>query len=100
MHVITRRALVDFARRHPQAEAPLDFWYRAARRSPWRSIAEVRRVFPSADSVGACTVFNIGGNDFRLVTKIYYADQVVLVRAVLTHAEYSKEGWKSDCTSR
>ena len=40
------------------------------------------------------TVFNIGGNDFRLIAEIFYDDQTVLIRHVLTHAEYDKEDWK------
>jgi mRNA-degrading endonuclease HigB of HigAB toxin-antitoxin module len=40
------------------------------------------------------TVFNIGGNDFRLITEIFYGDQTVLIRDVLRHAEYDKGDWK------
>ena len=60
------------------------------------------RLYPHADGVPvgkgdqkrAYTVFNIGGNDFRLITEIFYDDQTVLIRHVLTHAEYDKEDWK------
>jgi mRNA interferase HigB len=48
----------------------------------------------SADGVGKYTVFNIKGNSFRFITEIYYASQVVLTRHVLTHADYSRGGWK------
>jgi mRNA interferase HigB len=43
------------------------------------------------------TVFNIGGNKYRLITKIKYARQVIYIRRVLTHPEYSKEKWKDEC---
>jgi mRNA interferase HigB len=56
---------------------------------------DVREDFRHADAVGVFTVFNIGGNKYRLVTVIKYRWQVIYVRHVLTHAEYSKEKWKS-----
>jgi mRNA-degrading endonuclease HigB of HigAB toxin-antitoxin module len=42
-------------------------------------------------------IFNIAGNKYRLIAKIYYQQQTVLIRFVLTHAEYDREGWKHDC---
>ena len=50
--------------------------------------------FPSADLVEQFTVINIGGNKYRLVLEIFFRDQVVLVRHVLTHADYVKGKWK------
>lgn len=97
MHVISRKALREFAARYPAANNQLDAWYRAARRARWANIADVRRDYPHADAYGTCTIFNIAGNNFRLVTKVYYEDQVILIRAVLTHAEYDREVWKDDC---
>ncbi|HMN27602.1 MAG TPA: type II toxin-antitoxin system HigB family toxin, partial [Caldilineaceae bacterium] len=57
---------------------------------------ELRRDFPSADQVRRLTVFDIGGNHFRLIARVEYASQRVYVRAVLTHAEYDVEKWKND----
>ena len=57
---------------------------------------DVRRMFPSADAVGEFTVFNIKGNSYRLITEINYRTGRVFLRHVLTHAEYAKEGWKSE----
>lgn len=53
--------------------------------------------YPHADLVGACTVFNIGGNKYRLVTAIIYGIWRVYVRNLLTHLEYSRNTWKRDC---
>ncbi len=55
---------------------------------------EVRRELPTADAVEQFTVFNIKGNEYRLITEINYRTGRVFVRHVLTHAEYSKGGWK------
>lgn len=86
-----------FWERYPQAREPLENWYTVAEGARWQSLAETREDFRHADPVGDCTVFNIGGNKYRLVVKINYQKQKVFIRAVLTHAEYDKEGWKKDC---
>ena len=94
LHVISRKKLLEAATEHASLGGPLDVWYRIARKARWRNLAEVRQVFPSADAVGEFTVFNIKGNAFRLITEINYRTGKVFLRHVLTHAEYSKEGWK------
>ena len=66
--IISRKALRDFADSHRDVEAPLDDWYRIAKRSRWTSIVDVRKTYPQADAVGEFTVFNVGGNKFRLAT--------------------------------
>lgn len=94
MRVISRRTLREFIGQHPNAESSIDQWYRAVRRASWQSLAAVRRVFPHADQVGRRTVFNIAGNNYRLIARINYRTQKLYVLAVLTHAAYDKEQWK------
>ena len=55
---------------------------------------DVRKTYPHADAVGEFTVFNIGGNKYRLATSINYRTGKVYIHCVLTHEEYSKEDWK------
>jgi mRNA interferase HigB len=93
LHVISRRKLLDAAERHRELAGPLDVWYRIAKKAEWRNLLEIRRVFPSADSVGRFTVFNIKGNSYRLISEINYHTQKIFLRDVLTHAEYSKGDW-------
>jgi mRNA interferase HigB len=95
MHIISRRKLREFSEDHPDAGAALDHWYNAARRAIWRNFADVRATFGSADQVGHFVVFNIGGNKFRLIVRIYYEDAVMLIRHVLTHEAYDRGDWKS-----
>ena len=94
MRVISKGAITDFAERRLDALEPLMHWYRVAKRAAWKNISEVRSDFPHADAVGIFTVFNIAGNKYRLITVIKYRWQVVYIRAVLTHVEYSREKWK------
>jgi mRNA interferase HigB len=95
MHVISRRKLKDAATRHGDLEGPLDAWFRIAKKAQWRNLAEVRKTFSSADAVGKWTVFNIKGNQYRLVAEINYVFGRIYIRHVLTHAEYDRGGWKS-----
>jgi mRNA interferase HigB len=97
MHIITKRALRVFWEKHPDAKESLNYWYQVARKNNWQNLVEVRKDFSHADLAGVCTIFNISGNKYRLITKIYYQDQVILIRFVLTHAEYDKGGYRNDC---
>ena len=94
VRVISHRAIVEAARRHPDAGAALDNWYRITRRARWSHLAETRRDFGHADPVGDLTVFNIKGKPYRLIARIIYATQKVFVRRVLTHVEYDRGGWQ------
>jgi len=86
--------LLEAAQTHGDGlDVALDVWYRIACKASWKSLAEVRQVFPHADSVGKYTVFNVKGNNYRLITVIVYP-KTLFIRNVLTHAEYEKGSWK------
>src|SRR5437870_3962443 len=97
LHIITRKRLKEFWEKHQDAEAPLRAWYKVASRATWQNLAETRQDFPHADPVGACTIFNIGGNKYRLIAVIRYQAQRVYIIRMLTHKEYNTEKWKHDC---
>jgi len=94
VRVISRKALREFSDAHQDAETPLDDWYRITRRSQWTSLIDVRKTYPYADSAGKFTIFNIGGNKYRLATYINYRTGKVYVRYVMTHEEHSRKDWK------
>ena len=97
MRVISKRRLREFWETHPDSKASLEEWYKLTRKAAWGNLAEARATFRHADSVGTCTIFNIKGNDYRLITKIDYGYQKVFVKYVLTHPEYDKGKWKGVC---
>ena len=97
MHVISVKRLREFWAKWPDAEEPLRAWYRVANKAEWGNFADVREVFPHADQVGRCTVFNVGGNKYRLIVVIHFNRGRLYVRHVLTHREYDREKWKEDC---
>lgn len=89
MRIIAKRPLREFWKRHPDAEEPLLAWYREVEREDWDSPAKVKAKYRNASIVGDNrVVFNIKGNDYRLVVKINYPYRTVYVRFVGTHAEY------------
>lgn len=94
LHVIGRKKLLTAAEEHGDLAGPLDVWYRIAKRADWTSLKAVRRDFPFADGVGKYTVFNIKGNEYRLISLIFYRSKKIFIRDVITHAEYDKGRWK------
>ena len=94
MHIISRKKLLEFSKVHQNAGASLDTWYRTAKSAKWKNLVEVRKTYPSADIVGKYTVFNIKGNNYRLIAEINYRSQTIFVRYILTHSEYDKDKWK------
>jgi mRNA interferase HigB len=96
MHIISLKMLRAFWKEYPEAERPLRTWYKIARKVDWKTFAAVRSAFPHADQVGKFTVFNMGGNKYRLIVVIHLNRGKIYVRHVLTHAEYAKGQWKED----
>jgi mRNA interferase HigB len=97
VNVVAQKTLRAFWEKHPDAAVPLKAWYRTCRRTQWRDLSDIREVYPHADRVGKCTVFNIGGNKYRLVVKIEYGIKTIFIKAVMTHSKYSKGGWEDVC---
>jgi len=98
MHVISESRLKEFWEKYADAKTSLRSWYKKARIAQWSNLAEVKAVFSSADIVGNFTVFNIRGNNYRLITFIdyEYRPKRIFIRYVLTHEEYDEDKWKKD----
>lgn len=99
VRIISLKPLREFWQRHPDAQEPLRLWYKTATDAIWSNLQDVRLTYPHADGVKTIggdllTVFNIGGNKFRLVVRIRYDYELINVRAVLTHQQYDQGQWK------
>jgi mRNA interferase HigB len=94
MRVISMAPLREFWDQHPESRASLSDWLRRAKACQASDFTALRREFPAADYVEGLTVFNVGGNNYRLVAAIHYNRQNLYVRAVLTHADYDRDKWK------
>jgi mRNA interferase HigB len=97
MWVVSLRRLREFWTGHANAEVPLRAWFALTEAADWQTFNELRETFPAADLVGNCTVFNIGGNNFRLITRVFYRSHKVYVLRVMTHAEYDRDDWPAQC---
>jgi mRNA interferase HigB len=100
MKVIAKSAIDKFVRQHPTAKASLYSWFRMVSKTEFSNFTELRVIFPSADVVknkngNNLIVFNIGGNNTRLVAAIHYDRSKLYIRHILTHSEYDKEKWKN-----
>ncbi|MEM8901010.1 MAG: type II toxin-antitoxin system HigB family toxin [Bacteroidota bacterium] len=91
MWVVTPRRLTEFSTKYTQAKLPLLYWYEKTKKASWRNFSEIRQDFPSTDYVGRNRfVFNVKGNDFRLIAIIIFASQKVYIRFIGTHLDYDK----------
>lgn len=95
MHVIAKPILIDFWTTHPDAESPLLAWHQLMESGKYIDFNDLRETFASADYVAPFTVFNIGGNKYRLIAVIHYNRSKIYIRHILTHAEYDRNKWRS-----
>ena len=97
MRIIARRPLREFVAKlkgrkdQPAVKTALDAWFAEASRAHWTSSADVKRLYASASIVGSDrVVFNIKGNDYRLVVAIDYEKFIIWIKWIGTHAEYDR----------
>ena len=89
MRIIALGTLRGFWQRYPDAQIPLRAWYAIARRAQWRSPADVKAAYRSASFIGGTrVVFNVKGNEYRLVVAVHYNRGMMFIRFVGTHRQY------------
>ena len=91
MKIWDKELLDKYAKKHAGADSALQRWIDIVEESHWQSHNELKQVFPSADYVGnGRYVFNIQGNNHRLVAIVVFVAGIVKIRFVGTHAQYDK----------
>ena len=93
VNVIAPRTLRAFWQKHPNAASPLQAWLKDMQQGRYETPNQLREVYPSVDFVKTAggselTIFNIGGNTYRLVVFVRYRSQTVFIKRVMTHGEY------------
>ncbi len=97
MRIIARRTLREFVEKHaghkdqPALKAALDAWFDEVRKAHWASATDVKRLYRTASIVTAeRVVFNIKGNDYRLVTAIDFEKSIVWIKWIGAHKDYDE----------
>lgn len=91
METVSKGIVNDFIRQHPHVKAALLRWYLTTSTRSWANPSELKETFNSVDYVGnGLYVFNIKGNDYRLIAFINFKTQLVVIRFIGTHAEYDR----------
>jgi len=91
MRIVSKKTLVDYHIRHAESKIALEEWYKKVSKAKWQNLNELKQHFLSADYVGNHqVVFNIKGNDYRLVAIVIYISQKVYIRWIGAHAQYDK----------
>lgn len=89
--IVAKRTLVKFWEKHPDSKAYLQTWYETVKTANWSNPNEIRNFYATISILkGSRVVFNIKGNDYRLVAKIEYEKSWVFIRFIGTHDEYDK----------
>ena len=91
MRIIARRTIREFWHNHSDSETPLISWFKEIKKAKWKNFNELKAQFRNASIVGNDrVVFNIKGNDYRLVAAIDYEKQILWIRFIGTHKAYDK----------
>lgn len=89
MVIISHKPIREFGTVHPELLAALERWYGITEKSDWKGFNDIKEQFNSVDAVGnGLFVFNIKGNDCRLIARIIFKTRTVFIRFVGTHKEY------------
>jgi mRNA interferase HigB len=97
VRVIASKTLTRFLERiaghkdHRAVKSALESWFHEAVSADWKSGADVKKTYATASILSTDrVVFNIKGNDYRLVTAIDYKRQIVFIKWLGTHSDYDK----------
>jgi mRNA interferase HigB len=99
MRVIKPSTLKEYYTKHADAEGWLKAWFMVATKSQWQNLQDIRETYKKTDAIKAesgsiVTIFNVKGNNYRLIVAIHFNTQRIYVRDFMTHEEYNSQRWK------
>ncbi len=94
MKLIGINHIDTFIKKHPSSRSSLKRWQKLITETEYENLHDLRKTFPHADYVDGKTVFNVGGNKVRAITRIQYEIVLVIITHILTHQEYDRNQWK------
>jgi mRNA interferase HigB len=93
LRVLGTEVLDSAKKTHRDLTPSVTTWLMIAWEATWKNLNEVRLTWRNTDCVKGKTIFNIKGNRYRLIAVVNYASQTIIVKMLITHAEYSIGGW-------
>ena len=97
LRIISKKILREFWGKHSDSKQQLQSWFQETSNANWKNPVEIKKEYPSASFLANNrVVFNIKGNNYRLIVGINYVKQRAYFKYFLTHAEYDKDAWKND----
>ena len=89
MVIISHKAIREFIVTHPKLQTAVERWYAITTKANWKDFSDIKKQFNSVDAVGdGLFVFNVKGNDCRLIVRIIFRTRTVFIRFIGTHKEY------------
>lgn len=91
MRIVSKKKLIDYYSKHAGSKTALEEWHKKVSKAEWGSLNDLKKQFLQADYVGNNrVVFNIKGNNYRLIAIVIYVSQKIYIRWIGVHAEYDK----------
>jgi mRNA interferase HigB len=90
MQIQGRHLLKEFGKKYAHARKPLERWVMIVEKVTWKTPKDVKAIFSDVSFVKTTTIFNIGGNKYRLLSHILYQKQMVVIYSILTHEDYDE----------
>ncbi len=100
MWIVTEKRLRQYWQIHADAEVTLREWIKVVNNVTWESFKETRETFGSADFHNEFTIFNVGGNNIRIIAKVEYSKHMVFIKYIFSQADYDRHANWCDCGKR
>ncbi len=95
MYILGKSIIEEFKRKHANSRKALDRWVKLVEGANFDSPRDLKQMFGvNVDFVGRQTIFDVGGNKIRAITKVAFGQRIILITHVLSHAEYDRDRWK------
>ena len=90
MRIVSEKRIREFIELRPRSAGAMWRWVDTIESGSWRNPAELKGTFASVSFVGGLTVFNAGGNKYRIAAFVHYRKQIVFIKEIAVHEEYDK----------
>ena len=98
MRIIAKPILINYWEEHRQEKSSLERWYNVVRKANWEKPDDIKKTFNSVDPYTKNNrlyhIFDVGGNNTRVIVNIHFKSKIVFIQLVLTHNEYDQDRWK------